>query len=42
MSNETPVLGDLKPSGKYMMEDLHAVGGVPAVMKLLLEKGPVS
>ncbi|MBI1838143.1 MAG: dihydroxy-acid dehydratase [Flavobacteriia bacterium] len=39
MSDETPVLGDLKPSGKYMMEDLHRVGGVPAVMKLLLEKG---
>jgi dihydroxy-acid dehydratase len=36
-SNKTPVLADLKPSGKYLMEDLHAVGGVPAVMKYLLE-----
>ncbi|MFZ9955631.1 MAG: dihydroxy-acid dehydratase [Flavobacteriales bacterium] len=39
MSDETPFLADLKPSGKYLMQDLHAVGGVPAVMKLLLEKG---
>ncbi|ELI6454370.1 dihydroxy-acid dehydratase [Flavobacterium psychrophilum] len=36
-SNNIPVLADLKPSGKYLMEDLHAVGGVPAVMKYLLE-----
>ena len=39
MSDQTPLLADLKPSGKYLMEDLHAVGGVPAVMKYLLEKG---
>ncbi len=39
MSDETPFLADLKPSGKYLMEDLHAVGGVPAVMKYLLKKG---
>lgn len=39
MSDTTPFLADLKPSGKYLMEDLHAIGGVPAVMKLLLEKG---
>ncbi|MFT6747465.1 MAG: dihydroxy-acid dehydratase [Glaciecola sp.] len=39
MSDETPFLADLKPSGKYLMEDLHAVGGVPAVMKYLLERG---
>ena len=39
MSDETPFLADLKPSGKYLMEDLHAVGGVPAVMKYLLAKG---
>ncbi|KAM0756452.1 dihydroxy-acid and 6-phosphogluconate dehydratase [Meredithblackwellia eburnea MCA 4105] len=32
----TPVLADLKPSGKYVMEDLHRVGGVPAVLKYLL------
>lgn len=39
VSDRTPVLADLKPSGKYLMEDLHAVGGVPAVMKYLLENG---
>lgn len=37
VSDKTPVLADLKPSGKYLMEDLHVVGGVPAVMKYLLE-----
>src|SRR5699024_8035124 len=39
ISNRTPLLADLKPSGKYMMEDLYNVGGVPAVQKLLLEEG---
>ncbi len=39
ISDKVPVLGDLKPSGKYLMEDLHNVGGVPAVLKYLLEKG---
>ncbi|MFN5416615.1 MAG: dihydroxy-acid dehydratase [Flavobacteriia bacterium] len=39
VSDRVPVLADLKPSGKYLMEDLHAVGGIPAVMKYLLEKG---
>ncbi|MFV8442107.1 dihydroxy-acid dehydratase [Flavobacterium sp. LB2P44] len=39
ISDKTPVLADLKPSGKYMMEDLHDVGGVPAVMKYLLKEG---
>jgi dihydroxy-acid dehydratase len=39
ISNRIPVLADMKPSGKYMMEDLHKVGGVPAVMKYLLKKG---
>ena len=34
-----PHLGDLKPSGRFVMKDLYDVGGVPAVMKLLLEKG---
>jgi dihydroxy-acid dehydratase len=38
-SDNTPVLADLKPSGKYLMEDLHRVGGVPAVLKYLLSKG---
>ncbi|GAB1450236.1 dihydroxy-acid dehydratase [Draconibacterium sp.] len=39
ISNRTPFLANLKPSGKYLMEDLHNVGGVPAVMKLLLKEG---
>ena len=39
ISDETPFLADLKPSGKYLMEDLHEVGGIPAVMKFMLEKG---
>ena len=37
--NKTPFLADLKPSGKYLMEDLHNVGGIPAVMKYMLENG---
>lgn len=39
ISNRIPVLADFKPSGKYLMEDLHQFGGVPAVMKYLLGKG---
>ena len=39
VSDRVPLLADLKPSGKYVMEDLHNVGGIPAVMKYLLEKG---
>ncbi len=39
VSDRIPFLADLKPSGKYVMEDLHNVGGIPAVMKYLLEKG---
>ena len=39
VSDRVPFLADLKPSGKYVMEDLHRVGGIPAVMKYLLEKG---
>jgi dihydroxy-acid dehydratase len=39
ISDETPFLGDLKPSGTYVMEDLHEIGGVPAVMKYLLDAG---
>jgi dihydroxy-acid dehydratase len=38
-SDRVPLLADLKPSGKYVQEDLHGVGGTPAVMKYLLEKG---
>lgn len=37
ISDKTPYLADLKPSGKYLMEDLHNIGGIPAVMKYLLE-----
>lgn len=36
ISNETPFLADLKPSGKYLMEDVHAIGGIPVIMKYLL------
>lgn len=39
VSDRVPFLADLKPSGKYVMEDLHIAGGTPAVMKYLLEKG---
>ena len=38
ISNKIPMLADFKPSGKYLMEDLHQHGGVPAVMKYLLSK----
>ena len=39
VSDRVPYLADLRPSGKYVQEDLHKVGGTPAVMKLLLENG---
>jgi dihydroxy-acid dehydratase len=39
ISDKTPVLADFKPSGKYLMQDLHQYGGVPAVMKYMLKKG---
>ncbi len=39
ISDKTPVLADFKPSGKYLMQELHAHGGVPAVMKYLLQEG---
>ncbi len=39
ISDRTPFIGDLKPSGKYYMEDMLAIGGVPALMKYLLKKG---
>jgi len=38
-SDRVPLLADLKPSGKYVQEDLHAVGGTPAIMRYLLERG---
>jgi dihydroxy-acid dehydratase len=37
ISNSTPFLADLKPSGKFLMEDLHNIGGIPAVMKFMLK-----
>ena len=39
VSERVPFLADLKPSGRYVQEDLHQVGGLPAVMRYLLEKG---
>ena len=39
ISDSTPFLADLKPSGKYLMKDLHDVGGVPAVLKYMLKEG---
>jgi dihydroxy-acid dehydratase len=39
VSDRIPYIADLKPSGKYVMEDLHNIGGIPAVYKYLLEKG---
>ncbi|SFL94961.1 dihydroxyacid dehydratase [Gracilibacillus orientalis] len=39
IQEKVPHLADLKPSGKYVMEDLHKIGGVPAVMRLLLDNG---
>ncbi|KAA1260202.1 Dihydroxy-acid dehydratase [Rubripirellula obstinata] len=39
VSDRIPFLADLKPSGQYVQEDLHSIGGTPAVMKYLLEKG---
>lgn len=39
ISDRTPLIGDLKPSGKYLMEDVHGIGGTPKIMKYLLEQG---
>ncbi len=39
VSDRIPLIADLKPSGRYVMEDLHTVGGIPAVMKYLLDQG---
>ncbi len=39
ISDQTPFLADLKPSGKFLMEDVHRVGGVPAVLKFMLNHG---
>ena len=42
VSNRTPFLADLKPSGKSVMADLHAIGGTPALLKLLLKEGVIT
>jgi len=39
VSDRTPLIADLKPSGKYLMEDVHGIGGTPAIMKYLLQEG---
>ncbi len=39
LSDKTPLLADLKPSGKYMMEDLARIGGLPSIMKMMLKEG---
>lgn len=41
ISDKVPFVADLKPSGKYVMEDLQGVGGIPAVLKMLMEEGLV-
>jgi|TARA_Y100000996_G_scaffold85832_1_gene59647 dihydroxy-acid dehydratase len=41
ISDITPFLADLKPSGKFLMKDLHAIGGVPGVLKFMLENGMI-
>jgi dihydroxy-acid dehydratase len=41
VSDRIPLLADLRPSGKYVQEDLHNVGGIPGVMKYLLEEGMI-
>ncbi len=42
VSDRVPLLADLKPSGRYVMEDLHNIGGTPAVIRYLLEQGLMS
>jgi dihydroxy-acid dehydratase len=41
VSNKTPFIADLKPSGKYVMEDIHKIGGTPAVLKYLMSEGMI-
>lgn len=41
ISSKTPFLANLRPSGRYVMEDLHAIGGTPAVLKYLYENGMI-
>ncbi|KAI1326672.1 dihydroxy-acid dehydratase [Xylariaceae sp. FL0255] len=42
VSNKTPFLADLAPSGKYLMEDLYKIGGTPSVLKMLIREGLIS
>jgi len=42
VSDRIPFIADLKPSGQYVMEDLHNIGGIPAVMKYLLKNGLIN
>jgi dihydroxy-acid dehydratase len=42
VSDRVPLLADFKPSGSFVMEDLHAVGGIPAVLKMLMDAGLVN
>jgi len=42
ISDKTPFLADLKPSGKYLMKDLHLIGGIPAVLKFMLENDMIN
>src|SRR5690606_3100513 len=42
ISDVTPMLSDFKPSGKYLMQDLHEHGGIPAVMKYMLNRGKMN
>ncbi|KAI0195903.1 dihydroxy-acid dehydratase [Astrocystis sublimbata] len=42
VSDKTPFLADLAPSGKYLMEDLYKIGGTPAVLKMLIREGLVN
>ena len=39
ISSKTPLIADMKPSGQYLMEDIHDLGGTPAIMRLLLDEG---
>ena len=39
ISDNTPYIGNLKPSGKYLMEDLHQIGGIPVILKYMLDAG---
>ncbi|TAF75098.1 MAG: dihydroxy-acid dehydratase [Bacteroidetes bacterium] len=41
VTDTTPLLADMKPSGKYLMEDLYKVGGIPAIMKFMLKNGMI-